>query len=126
MFAAHFYEKHDIRCHRNAGLEWCYLCQEWYYNVSSQGNFVFWEAHCESHYEILFSRFSERAAGSIDNMSSIILIDDKFVEFELGEGFGGSRPEFHGHIDSRIVRCPFFCPFCVYDTSKSYSVRLSQ
>lgn len=34
----------------------------------------------------------------MDNMNGISIIDGKFIEFELDEGFAGSQPEFHSHI----------------------------
>jgi hypothetical protein len=122
----HMYEKHGVRLHRHADLEWCCICQEWYYDLDSQGNFAFWIAHCQAHYDRLFSRFSERVSGPVDNMGEIHLIDGKFVEFEHGQGFGGSRPEFHGHVVKHITLSPFFCPFCVYDDSLDYSKRTHQ
>ena len=72
----HVYEEHCVRSHPHADLEWCYICQEWYRDVYSQGNSSFWESHCQAHFDILFSPFAERLPGSIllmVNLSSLSL-----------------------------------------------------
>ena len=107
-------------------LHWCYICQEWYHNVESQGKFLFWDVHSEAHFNLLFSPFSECVSGSIDNTSSLCIIGGKFVEFELGEGFGGSLPEFHANVVRHVTQCPSFCPFCVYNVSLNFSARALQ
>jgi len=120
------YDKHAIRLNPHADIEWCYMCQEWYRNLESQGSFWFWEEHCKAHFDSLFTRFSERYSGSVDNMKGISIVDGKFVEFELGEGFAGSRPEFHGHMVKRVTLSPCFCPFCIFDETLEFAERVHQ
>lgn len=122
----HIYLDHNIRLHRHADIKWCYICQEWYCELDDQGNFILWEEHCEAHFVDLFSPFSHRIPHLVEPQDVPILLDGKFIEFVKGEGFAGTRPEFHGHIMQGLVLTPFFCPWCVYDEALPFSKRVHQ
>lgn len=81
-----------------------------------------WEAHCRAHYDKLFSPFSERRSEDID-VEVIGMYtwpeEDNCIGYELGSGFAGRLPEYHGHTEHGIAFAPMFCPWCVNDVALS-------
>jgi hypothetical protein len=51
---------------------------------------------------------------------------DHAVDFEHGTGFGGERPEFHGHFENQVPLSPAFCALCVYDENLDVDVAMRQ
>ncbi|CCM06506.1 uncharacterized protein FIBRA_08776 [Fibroporia radiculosa] len=87
-----------------------------------------WTDHCTQHYEMLFEQFGTRA-GLIDvKPVNTKILDQVYrcVEYEVGSGFGGALPEFHGHIEHGVAQTPMLCPFCVYNETLTMPRRMVQ
>ncbi|KAH7911335.1 hypothetical protein BJ138DRAFT_1126146 [Hygrophoropsis aurantiaca] len=51
---------------------------------------------------------------------------DNCIEFQMGGGFDGALPEYHGHVENGVALTPMFCPWCVHDEDLSMGSRMEQ
>ncbi|OBZ73217.1 hypothetical protein A0H81_07058 [Grifola frondosa] len=122
----HFAEAHAINVEATAHVQFCYFCDTW--NVDLSGDKHAWHDHLIGHYGTLYRPFAVRQTDHVDVTPSItgLLEAQGSVEFDIEEGFGGKRPEFHGHIESGIAFTPMICPWCVYNEELPMIIRMMQ
>ncbi|KAJ7176267.1 hypothetical protein C8R43DRAFT_1197899 [Mycena crocata] len=112
----HFARVHGINVHEEIGVEYCPMF------IDFDGDCGLWREHSLDHYSTLFSPFTTRVETPIDFSKHGVLFTaavDHCIQFENGEGFGGERPEFHGHIDHQVPLAPIFC------TNESFRLHLT-
>lgn len=89
------------------------------------GDGLSWQQHCRQHYTDLFLLYETRAQH--DSLPSIgVVSTSTHVEYRNGEGLGGERPEFHDSTSLGVTSAPAFCPFCVFDPSLEWALRMKQ
>lgn len=79
-----------------------------------------------SHFEALFEQYCLRPEEDKMPLPIGITEIDGCIEYELGSGFNGHHPEFHGYLVSGVALAPAFCPFCVFDEDSSMQRRMMQ
>ncbi|KAF7335411.1 hypothetical protein MVEN_02193900 [Mycena venus] len=124
---AHIATAHGVNVVEKVSMEYCAICAETFVDFDGDGGV--WRDHCVEHYDALFSPFDTRVETDVNFDQHGVLFTaavDNCVEFENGEGFGGERPEFHGHIEQQVPLAPAFCPLCVYDKELPMDVRMKQ
>ncbi|KAF8192734.1 hypothetical protein K438DRAFT_855713 [Mycena galopus ATCC 62051] len=124
---AHFATEHLLNICEDIKLDYCAICAEFF--VDHEGDRSVWHDHCDEHYSTLFLPFETQvdAEVSFENHGvEFTPLDLNAVQFELGEGLGGARPEFHGDIQGQIPLSPCFCPMCVFDDQLPIEARMRQ
>ncbi|KAK7020388.1 hypothetical protein R3P38DRAFT_3272261 [Favolaschia claudopus] len=123
----HLAVSHDINVSVEIAVDYCAICGESFVDFDGDGGI--WRDHSAEHFETLFAPFNERFEGKVDFAQHGVLHGkdvDNYIEFENGEGFGGERPEFHGHIEHQVPLAPGFCPLCVYNEDLPMEKRMMQ
>ncbi|KAF7289187.1 hypothetical protein MIND_01379800 [Mycena indigotica] len=97
--------------------------------VDLDGNGDEYRDQCLEHYARLFEPFATRGDIEVDFSTPGVTFTDEAtncITFDNGEGLGGERPEFHGHIELLVALSPCFCPFCVFDGDMDIVKRMAQ
>jgi hypothetical protein len=139
---AHFAQIHGMNVCSTVTVDYCVICaiwfvptrllqQYWLTQTSTRlanfcGDHQAWEDHCLQHFSDLFASFLKREERVSEAEPEGVKFIDGCVEFDNGSGFGGTRPEFHGHLDVGVTLTPMFCPWCVFDEGLDMTVRMKQ
>ncbi|KIJ67370.1 hypothetical protein HYDPIDRAFT_37908 [Hydnomerulius pinastri MD-312] len=118
----HFAEVHGLNVHLRAIVEYCIPCAKWCHDTLGYE----WAIHCEEHFSQFFAPFSERTSASAMHTHEGITMFKDAIEYELGTGFGGKQPEFHGHVVRYVALAPMFCIWCVFDQELNICIRMKQ
>ncbi|KAK0460972.1 uncharacterized protein EV420DRAFT_1477844 [Desarmillaria tabescens] len=121
----HFASAHGINTSTTIRVDHCASCGEWYEDL--YGDCSAWNDHCIGHYEDAFAPFQERLDQDVilQHDENVIVVDGT-AEYDPTTGFGGKQPLLHGYIEQYIALRPFYCPFCVFDTTKPMFSRMKQ
>ncbi|KAJ7850429.1 hypothetical protein B0H13DRAFT_1729339 [Mycena leptocephala] len=123
----HFATAHGLGAEEEVDIKYCAMCAESFIDYDGDGSL--WRQHCEEHYDVLFAPFETRIETSVDFDAHGVLFTpevDDCIEYPNGEGFGGLRPEFHGHREQQVPLATEHCPLCVYDEDKPIEERMRQ
>jgi hypothetical protein len=143
--AHHMFESHGLYPYVDAQVKWCYICGNWWEIFLPRvlsiphhsepivhrfpdrvGDGADWNDHCIAHFEDLFEAYVNRGEyESLEPCQGIEVIGEWAI-YKIGEGLGGNRPEFHDAIIQKVIEVPAFCPYCVFDDSLEWDVRMKQ
>ncbi|KAJ6511200.1 hypothetical protein C8R45DRAFT_1089315 [Mycena sanguinolenta] len=120
----HFAVAHSVNVARKITVNYSVLCPEWHVDHLGDGSVS--AEHCWMYYKERFQPFSERAGDDVDSTP----IDVKFfpaaenvVQYQIGTGFDGEHPEFHGGIVDYVPVTPMSCLFCLWDDELDIAIR---
>ncbi|KAF7370646.1 hypothetical protein MSAN_00697600 [Mycena sanguinolenta] len=123
----HFARAHSLNVAAEIDVKYCILCPLWLVDTAGDGSG--WENHLWDHYNESFRPFATRAGPDVDLTPVGVKFTaavDNAVDYQVGTGFDGASPEFHGHVVDGIALTPMECPWCVYDEDEEIIHRIKQ
>ncbi|KAF7291158.1 hypothetical protein MIND_01259000 [Mycena indigotica] len=102
----HMGRAHQINVWPQVRVEYDALSSDTFIDIDGDGDT--WRERCNEQYMELYEPFAVRTEDEVEFDTKGVTFSEGCVLFENGEGFGGERPEYHGHIERLVaLAAPF-------------------
>ncbi|KAF7331308.1 hypothetical protein MKEN_00008000 [Mycena kentingensis (nom. inval.)] len=110
----HIGAAHEINVWIEPRVRYCVLCADMF--VDYDGDGADWEGALRGSFRrTLFRVYDSRDRRDFSD-HGVNFTAESTITFDNGEGFGGARPEVHGHVERLVALAPAFCPCCLFNT----------